>query len=257
MNIPRGVTAKLHRADAHLADFGAAVEVFLAADPFAADRSVRGDGRAHVITWTRTAPIPETISLLAGDTVHNLRSALDHLAVELERLSAQRSSHTLTTEEERRPQFPVARSQSEFDRQIGRFSYLDPSTIDVLKRFQPFVMTPIQPDQSFLWQVSDLDNLDKHRMLAPIPISPVMVTPPGHRGHWVDGPSVPYAIGVEIGRFEFDDPTSATEMPIEFRYGVTLGTPPWVPHDARYRLANYSRNVKDGIIVPICASLDL
>jgi hypothetical protein len=257
VNIPRSVTAKLHRADAHLADFGAAVEVFLAADPFAADRSVRGDGRAHVITWTRTAPIPETISLLAGDTVHNLRSALDHLAVELERLSAQRSSHTLTTEEERRPQFPVARSQSEFDRQIGRFSYLDPSTIDVLKTFQPFTITPIQPEQSFLWQVSDLDNLDKHRMLAPIPMSPFMITPADHSGRWVDGPSVPYAVGVENGQIEFDEPTYADEMPIQFRYGLTLATLPWVPHDPRYRLASYATTVKDGIIVPICASLNL
>ena len=229
VEVRRGVAAKLNRANAHLADMGAAVEAYLAADPFAADRSVREDGRVHVITWTRTAPIPEMISLLAGDAVHNLRSALDHLAVELERLSAQRSSHTLTAKEERRPQFPVARSQSEFDRQIGQFSHLDLSTIDVLKTFQPFVMTPIQPEQSFLWQVSDLDNLDKHRMLAPIPISPVMVTPLGHRGHWVAGLSVPYAVGVEIGRFEFDDPTSAAEMPIEFLYGLTLGTLPWAP----------------------------
>lgn len=256
MDIPRGVTAKLHRADAHLADFGAAVGAFLAADPFVADRSVSGDGRAHVVTWIRTAPIPEAISLLAGDTVHNLRSALDHLAVDLEQLSAALSGHRLTPEEERRPQFPVAKSQQDFDRQTSRFSHLDPSTIAVLKTFQPFVMTPSHPERSLLWQVSDLDNLDKHRMLAPIPISPIVVTRPDHRGQWVDGPSVPYESGVEIGRFEFDDPTSAAEMPIAFRYDLALGTLPRVSHDARYRLADYAKTVEDGIVT-ICALLNL
>lgn len=84
--------------DVRLADFGVRVEAFLVADPFVADRSVSRDGRTHVVTRIRTAPIPEEISLLAGDTVHNLRPALDHLAVGLERLSALRSCHTLTAE---------------------------------------------------------------------------------------------------------------------------------------------------------------
>lgn len=257
VNVPRGVTAKLRRAGAHLATFRAAVEEFLAADPFAADRSVRCGGRAHVISWIRTEPIPEEILLLAGDTVHNLRTALDHLAVEIERLSAQRSGHTLSSEDERRPQFPAARNKREFGQQIKRFSYLDASAIETLKTFQPFVIAPSAPEQSFLWQVSDLDNLDKHRMLAPIPISPVMITRHGHRGRWVDGPSVPYAVGVEIGRFEFDDPTSVAEMPIQFHYGLTLGTSPWIPHNAHYRLAEYVTTVADGIIAPICSSLNL
>jgi hypothetical protein len=257
VDVPQGVAAKLRRAEVHLALFGMAVEEFLAAEPFAAVRTVSNDGRSHVVEWTRTAPIPDDIPLLAGDAVHNLRSALDHLAVALERASANRLGHQLTPAEERRPQFPVARSEREFKEQLTRFGYLSPATVDVLKTFQPFAIAPGQPEQSFLWQVSDLDNLDKHRMLAPVPISPVSITEPGHRGQWVDGPSVPYAPGVEIGRYVFADPTAAAELPIEVRFGLTLGSVPWVPHDVRFRLGEYAKTVKEGVIVPICQSVNI
>jgi hypothetical protein len=257
VDVPQGVAAKLRRAEAHLAQFGLVVEEFLASEPFAAVRTVSSDGRSHVVEWTRTAPIPDDIPLLAGDAVHNLRSALDHLAVALERSSAVLAGHPLTPAQERRPQFPVARSEGEFEEQMNRFRHLSPATIEVLKAFQPFVITPAQPEQSFLWQVSDLDNLDKHRMLAPVPISPVSITGPGHGGQWVDGPSVPYAPGVEIGRYVFADPTAATELPIEFRFGLTLGSVPWVPHDVRFRLGEYAKTVKDGVIVPICRSVNI
>ena len=83
MDIPPGVIAKLNRADRHIVDLGDLVERFLTSQPFAVERVVSEDGRRHVVRWTRTAEIPVEISLVAGDAVHNLRSALDHLAVEI------------------------------------------------------------------------------------------------------------------------------------------------------------------------------
>lgn len=260
VDIPLGVAAKLDRADKHLADLGRAVEDFLESKPFDAARTVSDDGHDHIISWTRTAEIPVEIALIAGDAVHNVRSALDHLAVEIERASALTQGHELTVAEERRPQFSVALNDADFETQVKRyFTFTAPATIDVIRVFQPCSMVPVEPKRSPLYQVSNLDNADKHRVLPRTPISPVSVSTgwsPSHRWQWIVGPRVPFAPGVEVGRYRFAEPTSVNEAPLEFRFGLTLVTDPWVPHDIRHRVAELVKTIRDGVIVPICLRVD-
>lgn len=245
----------------HLIELGKAVEDFLVPEPFGAERTVSDDRREHIVIWTRTASIPVAISLIAGDAVHNLRSALDHLAVEIERVSARAAGHELTLDEEHRPQFPVALTQTEFGKQTKRyFKFASPATIDVIRTFQPYSLITSDPRLSFLYQVSELDNADKHRVLSRTPITPVSISSgwsPRHGPRWINGPLSPSAPGLEIGRYVFDEPTSAEEAPLEFRFGLTLGTDPWVPHDIRYRLTEYAKTIRDGVIVPVCHQVDL
>jgi hypothetical protein len=59
----------------------------------------------YVIRGKVTKPTGE-IGVIAGDAVHNLRSALDHLAWQLALLN--------TAKPHPRTQFPIARSESEF-----------------------------------------------------------------------------------------------------------------------------------------------
>jgi len=256
VDVPPGVVAKLDRADKHIIDLGKVVEDFLAPEPFGAERAVSADGREHIVSWTRTAKIPVEISLIAGDVVHNLRSALDHLAVEIERASARTAGHELTAHEERRPQFPVALTTGEFDRQTKRyFKYASSATIDVLRAFQPCSLLTQEPKNSFLYQVSELDNADKHRVLSGTPITPVAVStgwPKDRSWTWIDGPPLPFAPGVEIGRYIFAKATTGEDAPLELRFGLTLVTDPWVPHDIRYRFSDYAKTITDGVIVPIC-----
>jgi len=52
---------------------------------------------------TRVDPVPDRFSILIGDCVHNLRSALDHLALAL----ARRHTPSMTADEIRGSEFPI------------------------------------------------------------------------------------------------------------------------------------------------------
>lgn len=72
-----GPSLKLERARHHINDLNAQVEAFLADRPFRLmERSYRKAGKLSYIVKVEN-PIPPTFSLIIGDAVHNLRTALD------------------------------------------------------------------------------------------------------------------------------------------------------------------------------------
>jgi hypothetical protein len=147
-----------------------------------------------------------------------------------------------------------------FDKQVMRFRFASSDVIDVMRTFQPFSAAPLGPEHSVLYQVSNLDNADKHRVLSRAPITPVSVSigwSASRRAEWVNGRLRPFAPGLEIGRYLFAEPTSSEDTPLEFRFGFTLGTDPWMPHDIRYRFADYAKTIRNGVIMPICLRVDL
>ena len=88
MSIPRSVFLKLERAKEHLETLAHVHDKFLATRPYEITRSIEasrqsGRGAEHRLVWSRFEAPPEPMGLLIGDTIHNLRSALDHLAFEL------------------------------------------------------------------------------------------------------------------------------------------------------------------------------
>ena len=72
--------------------------------------------------------------------------------------------------------FLFALTESVFNSQVKNyFKFASLSTLEVLRRFQPFSLLTSEPKNSFLYQVSELDNADKHRVLARVPVSPVSI----------------------------------------------------------------------------------
>jgi len=69
------------------------------------------EDRATEATRERSASIgdgvpPEDLALIAGDAIHNLRSALDHIAWELVAAGSSEPNH--------RTQFPVGKTQASY-----------------------------------------------------------------------------------------------------------------------------------------------
>jgi len=256
MGIPSGVAAKLDRADEHVENLRTAVDEFLSSEPFRAERTLSPDGREHIVRWTKTTPIPFRIPLIAGDAVHNLRSALDHLALEIARRC---SSSKLTREQERKVHFPVARTKEVFCDQVVRyFGGITPKAFDAMYSIQPFSFL-MHTEHSLLLQVSELDNIDKHRMLVSTPIAPVVAKPPwasGVHAEWESAAPGPFSPGVEIGRYRFAKPTSEASAPVTFQFGITL-SPPWNYKDIRFRFSEYANTIRGGVVVPICNQLGL
>src|SRR5437763_15177075 len=78
-----GVRAKIERAKQHIRDLDARIDSFRESRSyitFADKQSEEGESRLHLTIKPR---LPVEFGLIAGDAVHNLRSALDHTACQL------------------------------------------------------------------------------------------------------------------------------------------------------------------------------
>jgi hypothetical protein len=118
-------------------------------------------------TWTvvyceSVAEIPLRFSLLAGDLVHNLRSALDYLAYQLVRLDngkpGRRTAWPIFGEK------PVGRSLSRYNAMVKGIKNED--ALVMIDWFQPH-KKPANLLRENLELLAELDNIDKHRLVRP------------------------------------------------------------------------------------------
>jgi hypothetical protein len=77
---PLSARLKVERAEEHIADLDVAIGAFLDSKPYEIEAKRNPDTRQLIYYVTRVEDIPARISLLAGEAIHSLRSALDHLA---------------------------------------------------------------------------------------------------------------------------------------------------------------------------------
>ncbi|HEY7725359.1 MAG TPA: hypothetical protein VH880_08490, partial [Anaeromyxobacteraceae bacterium] len=77
------VRSKFDRAKQHLRDLDAAVRAFLDAKPYVVSARRDPSTRGPTYFLASVADPPIQLSSIAGDVLHNLRSALDHLAYQL------------------------------------------------------------------------------------------------------------------------------------------------------------------------------
>lgn len=112
----------------------------------------------------------ERLSLLAGDCVHNLRSALDHLAWRLV------LSNGSTPDE--KTYFPVLADRLTDGGKVRKIKVVggvDPAALAIIESLQPYHAAE-DPTLHPLQVLSDLDNIDKHRTLHAVAVSAVSLS---------------------------------------------------------------------------------
>jgi hypothetical protein len=146
------ITPKLERAERHIRDLEAEIRIFFNSNPYEIL------GKDDVITRQRSYYVrsvrdisPETVAI-AGDAIHNLRGALDHLAFQLVWAGGGRpDKHTC---------FPVsedaAKYNTESPRKVKGMGKAAKDAIDAIK--------PYNGGNFALWRLHRLDIIDKHRM---------------------------------------------------------------------------------------------
>lgn len=186
-------------------------------------------------------------SLFLGDCVHNLRSALDHLAFQLAILG--KGLRALTDKEARACGFPIFEDPTEFPnpRKTGPIRLLRPGEQTRITELQPFnaqdasiwgssAMFPFRrwppasiPEQ--LRRLGELDNIDKHRR----------VHPTWRAAQWWRSEPAPVPLigstafagalenGAEVGRWHYAAPRPVLPAEMDmYRYfpiGISLGEP--------------------------------
>jgi hypothetical protein len=110
----------------------------------------------------KVAEIPMRFSLLAGDLVHNARSALDYLIYQLVCLEGneptKRNAWPVFSEK------PVGHALSRYNAAL--MGIKNAHVLNMIEWFQPYQM-PTNPLRENLALLADLDNIDKHRLIRP------------------------------------------------------------------------------------------
>ncbi len=186
-----GIDQKMLRADKHLNALRRGIVSFVKVNPCAIVGQNEGNPARYVLR-AQVAPMPPDIAIIVGDAVHNLRSALDHLAWQLV-ISAGGSPDRFT-------QFPIL---------LDALGKKGPCLADVaggissgalalVESLQPYNRVD-DPTLDPLAILAELSNFDKHRMVV---LTELLVTDPS-TGITFGGDPANYSY-VTSGRFEND-----------------------------------------------------
>ncbi len=161
---------KLNRALDHLDALNEAVERFDEGDLYTPFIELDRQRRAVVRVKNITEPPPEW-SVLIGDCVYNMRSALDHLAYQL---AVVHTGHPLPPQIEKSSAFPIFNSGPHFRRRnrkghptvtsgLHKIRGVAPKAQAAIERLQPYHRRK-HPSNELLWVLEELSNVDKHRL---------------------------------------------------------------------------------------------
>jgi hypothetical protein len=231
-----GSRAKVQRAKEHFQDLAAQASAFMSLNPYGVVIEDNADTGERIWRARVSRPIPPEWSLIIGDIVHNLHSALDFLAWQLELANGRMPSMST---ESRSIQFPVwdrgkarpttaaaVREQKNArERQIRAFGQ---PAMALIEGLQPdsrrdrgkFALHP-------LWLLHKLDIEDKHRLLVvaggTVRQAGLTIGGPGEHVH-IDHLSlgspeasiVPVADGAELMRLKLGDDTPDVQVKDKF-----------------------------------------
>ena len=151
---PPGPRAKIARAKEHLADLADLREGIRSSEPkpYAAVREIQTDGKL-VVRFKDVAPLPQDVSLILGDLIHNLRSALDILVCDLIRHNGEEVTDDTG--------FPIVDRSNQLATRVKRkMKGAGKTAKEAVKGLKPY-----QSGNLDLWVLHKLDITDKHKIL--------------------------------------------------------------------------------------------
>jgi hypothetical protein len=181
-----GCRLKLARAGVHLTELKEAVDQVVGPEPDRIPGELDPTGGQYLFRAQRDRQVPLVLSVIVGDVVHNLFTALDYLAWEL--AVAHRGRGDTSTA------FPIFDCQKQYEAHApGKLRHIHPSAQAQIEREQPFRVSPrdLHPSEHPLTWLYALEIRDKHRTLNLTDISasarlqglpPHIYTPPGYSG---------------------------------------------------------------------------
>jgi hypothetical protein len=147
------IRLKVKRASKHIDELDATCKAFINSTPYTLDRETDPKTGYYHFSVTDVQTPPPEIGLIAGDAIHNLRSALDHLACQLVLANGNLPSrHTC---------FPIFDSDTKYKNMDNRkVSGMSPAAINAINAVKPY-----KDGNDALYTVHELDIADKHHSL--------------------------------------------------------------------------------------------
>lgn len=147
--------SKIRRAEERLAGLDGSIQAFLRSEYFKLDLEhdpVTGSNSLGVVVNA----LPVAVPLSIGETIYNLRSALDLLASEIVRTAGLASNDTY---------FPIRQTPADFTKalQKSQIERANPRIARVIRD----EIRPFASGNPTLYAMNRLGNIDKHRLLIP------------------------------------------------------------------------------------------
>jgi hypothetical protein len=151
----KGAYAKIERAREHVAELRREVAAFAATHPVKMEVSKPSGGQVGISLAMTFNGVPDRISTILGDALHNLRSALDHAAGDLVRAAKGNP---------RGVYFPFCDDPADLPDMIRakKLHRAGPWAVALLESLQPY-----RGGNIMLRGLHDLDVHDKHQALVP------------------------------------------------------------------------------------------
>lgn len=145
-----GPILKVHRAGRHIAELSQVLEEY-GRRLVVTYEAIQDDPKHKRIKFSE--PAPREISLIIGDAIHNLRSALDLMICDIARLRG-RNPNKL--------HFPFAKDAQAFEDALnGEIKRLGKDVLDALRELKPYKLE----GNHLLRALHDLDIKDKHDLV--------------------------------------------------------------------------------------------
>lgn len=225
------VRSRFMRAQIHMHTVTKAVERLTAIGASAIRRETNADGSVHSYYAVEPLALQTSTALETSECLHNLRSCLDNLVYRMAELNMRRLGKPVP-EDARLFAFPICLTKSEFlRRQKTALAHTDKDTKKLVRSFQPYVEGA--PDESSLWHLSQLQNIDKHRYLTRLALSSQVWRHEMAAGHTVDMALGPGFVGdgrpeenALIARFTVDPPSVSLDLHFGPMLNVVLNDGP-------------------------------
>ena len=169
-----GPRRKIERANEHIENLSAKVSSFLGRCGYKVRRDFEGDPPFFVVTVEEVnfPPVPNHFSILAGEAIYHLQTALDHLIFELIRANQHEPS--------RENMWPI--SDQENESVLRRKTQGVSSTaLELIESFQPYRLGTSYKEHP-LWKLNKLHNWDKHNFI----VRTFRAKPHGLEFEWID-----------------------------------------------------------------------
>jgi hypothetical protein len=169
----KAVRTKLARAREHFEDVNRTVKSFLGPDDYTqevAEHEFLNGARHLIVRAKEPKAVDARLSLVVGDCLHNLRSALDHLVLQLAVRNGTISGA------ENKTSFPVCLTPAAFKDVMRKIApYISAAALSEIENMQPYTVRDPRTnaplgENAVIWVLSQLDIIDKHRViLVPAP----------------------------------------------------------------------------------------
>lgn len=171
-----GIAEKLKRADQNIINLNSEIEAFIQCGKYPVIPHPNAEGWQEAVAYHRSKPIPLRFAVLVGETVHHLRSCLDHIVW-----------HFSDSESRKKPgsiEFPILEFEPEplGKKELERYArkvkgITNTNVLSIIKDMQPY-KAGADVENHALLIIHNMDRFDKHQELLIVDSGVQVAFPP-------------------------------------------------------------------------------